>query len=222
MGRRKGRKKDLLVLFVLALTAVFLLAFMEKRFYLNCDISFSPDMEVSDNPLMGYAPYAENEEKCENSSLVFIKLKWSDWEPEKGYYDRDFLESRYHLSRWKEAGKRGVLRFSCDEPGTAGHGDIPQWLLAETGDGVYYTVDSGSGYCPNYENPYFIDRHQKAVAALAAFFNEYDFLSYVELGSLGYWGEWHCRDENGNSQMPSPETCWDYAVSYTHLRAHET
>lgn len=217
MDKKRSYRADYILLCVLIVTIAVLLAYMLERYHLNDELEFEPNRDIVANPMMGYAPYAQELDKCAEAELVFIKLKWSDWEPEMGRYDTGFLERTYHISRWKAEGKHGVLRFICDEPGQEGHADIPQWLLEETGDGTHYSGSYGSGYSPNYENAYFIDRHTKAVTALANYFNQDDFLAYVELGSLGFWGEWHARDEMGNSLMPSAQTCWDYVLPYTDM-----
>lgn len=215
MAKKRRYTADYILLIVLVAVVAVLLVYMLKRYHLNDEVVYEPNLDVVANPMMGYAPYAENLDACDQANLVFIKLKWSDWEPEMGYYDTGYLESQFHLARWKAAGKHGVLRFICDEPGQEGHADIPAWLLDATGDGTYYTSDSGCGYSPEYGNPYFISRHAMAVAALADYFNQDDFLAYVELGSLGFWGEWHARDIDGYSLMPSAEVCWDYTLHYS-------
>lgn len=215
MVKKRRYTADYILLAVLTVIVAVLLFYLLQHYHLNDEVAFDPNLDVVTNPMMGYAPYATDLDACEQTSLVFIKLKWSDWEPEMGRYDTGFLESKYHLSRWKAEGKHGVLRFICDEPGQEGHADIPKWLLEATGDGTYYTASSGAGYCPDYENPYFIARHTMALAALADYFNQDDFLAYVELGSLGFWGEWHCRDSSGYSLMPSAQTCWDYVLAYS-------
>ena len=215
MAEKKSRTADYIILFLLAAAIVGILVYMLGRYHLNEEVGFEPDKGIVENPLIGYAPYAENMDKCGDTNLVFIKLKWSDWEPEMGQYDTAFLESNFHIPLWKSQGKHAVIRFVCDDPDKDGTADIPGWLLDATGDGTYYSGDIGAGYSPNYENEYFISRHTMAVTALADYFNQDDFVAYVELGSLGHWGEWHARDNDGNSLMPSSETCWDYILAYT-------
>lgn len=219
MAERKKHTADYILLLLLAAAIVGILFYMLKRYHVNDEVSFEPDKGIVANPLMGYAPYAENLAKCADTDLVFIKLKWADWEPEPGRYDTAFLESNFHIPQWKAQGKHAVLRFVCDDPDKNGSVDIPGWLLEATGDGAYYSRSNGSGYSPNYENEYFRTRHTMAVTALANYFNQNDFAAYVELGSLGHWGEWHAQDNSGHSLMPSSETCWDYILAYTdHFR----
>lgn len=215
MAEKKRYTADYVVLLLLAIAIGVLLFYMLRRYHLNDEVGFEASRDYVANPMMGYAPYAEDTEKCEDAQLVFVKLRWSDWEPEPGRYNTGLLNSRYHLAQWNVQGKHGVLRFVCDDPDEAGTVDIPDWLLEATGDGTYYTGENGSGYSPNYENEYFIARHRAAVEALADYFNQDSFLAYVELGSLGHWGEWHASDSGGASLMPSAETCWDYVLAYT-------
>lgn len=167
------------------------------------------------NPLMGYAPLANNSTAAEDASLVFVLLTWRDWEPEKGQFDVAELEEHFNLARWRESGKRVVLRFVCDVPGSASHVDIPDWLLEETGeDGVHYDISYGRGYSPDYDNDYFIERHEKAIEALGRYFEQDSFVAYVEVGSLGHWGEWHVDYSQGLSRIPDEETCRSYVESY--------
>lgn len=113
MAKKRRYTADYILLIVLVAVVAVLLVYMLKRYHLNDEVVYEPNLDVVANPMMGYAPYAENLDACDQANLVFIKLKWSDWEPEMGYYDTGYLESQFHLARWKAAGKHGVLRFIC-------------------------------------------------------------------------------------------------------------
>jgi hypothetical protein len=94
--------------------------------------------------------------------------------------------------------------------------DIPDWLYNDTGDGEFYNTDIGKGYCPNYNNETFISAHTDAVKALAEFFeSEYgsDFVCYVQLGSLGHWGEWHINTSL-KTKMPLEEVRLKYVLPW--------
>ena len=54
-----------------------------------------------------------------------------------------------------------------------------------------------------------------AMEALAEYCNKDDFVAYVELGSLGHWGEWHTNTEEGVPPLPDAEICWDYVLDYS-------
>lgn len=167
------------------------------------------------NPLMGYAPPADNMEAVGDNTLVYVEITWKDWEPEKNQYDIEKLEKQFNLNTWKNSGKRVVLRFVCDIPGKDTHKDIPDWLYEKTdGDGMWYDNSYGKGYAPNYADTYFIERHKMAIEALGNYYGQDSFIAYVELGSLGHWGEWHVAYSEGLPRIPDEQTCTAYIQPY--------
>lgn len=215
MGKRRSRIPYIMLIVLLLGCAGLLLYIVPYRYQLNHTVTFNESKEPLDNPLTGYAPPAESVEECKDSRLVYIGLTWSMWEPRQGEYDTEALEEAFNIERWKSEGKHAVLRFICDIPQDERHMDIPEWLYERTRDGEYYDNGYGAGYSPDYENEYFRERHSLAVKALAEYCNQDDFVSYVELGSLGHWGEWHTNTEEGVSPMPDAQLCWDYVLDYS-------
>ena len=72
----------------------------------------------------------------------------------------------------------------------------------------------GKGYSPNYANVVFRAAHHRVLYALAEFLGTDGFVSYVELGSLGHWGEWHIKSEDGLVPMPDETIRDEYAADY--------
>ncbi len=179
-------------------------------------ITYSYDENAYDGPFMGYAPDSGNEKLCELSRLVYANVTWAEIEPQEGVYDWDVLLVNKKLQRWKDEGKNLVLRFVCDYPGQSEHMDIPKWLYELTGDGRCYNFEYGIGYCPDYNNGIFIEKHRRVLKALGDFFEEKmsGFLSYVELGSLGHWGEWHTYYPAGVPRMPKTVVRKRYVDAY--------
>lgn len=169
------------------------------------------------NPLIGYMQNAEESEPYTETSLVYIDLTWRELEPERGQFDWDTIAETNHLARWRAEGKHAVLRFVCDLPGAEAHRDIPDWLYAATGDGMDYDIDYGCGYCPNYANAVFREEHHRALREIGRYFSENwgAFVSYVELGSLGHWGEWHVKYSDGLPYLPKTEIRKEYVDAYT-------
>lgn len=203
----------LLVLTILAgvLVGAFYMFFSfrkEKVFYYKADDGVYP------NPYVGFAPDCDSVELCQNSTLVYMNLKWSDLEPEEGVFAWDEIEADNHLDEWKKEGKHLVLRFVCDYPGSEEHMDIPDWLYEKTKDGEFYDIEYGRGYCPDYNNQIFISEHEKVINEIGRHFSEDGFLAYVELGSLGHWGEWHTYYPAGIPKMPLTETRSIYVQHY--------
>ena len=177
--------------------------------------TYEASEEAFYNPLIGFAPEADYEEAVGEHTLVYVGVLWKDIEPEEGVYDFSQIEEVNHLEQWREEGKHVVLRFICDKPSEEEHMDIPQWLYEKTGDGTFYAYDSThKGYSPDYSNEVLIEAHARAIEALGEYFGQDTFVSYVELGSLGHWGEWHVNYEEGIVRLPKEEVREEYVTPY--------
>jgi len=179
-------------------------------------LKFDESFDNLHNPLIGFAPYASGFSYEDTSTLVYFEITWSEVEETKDVYNFESIEEDFKLSKWRDAGKKAVLRFICDNPSGQSHMDIPNWLYEETGDGTFYANSYGYGYCPDYSNEIFIDRHAKVIQAIGDYFADDNFVKYVELGSLGHWGEWHINSETeGMPSMPSSDIREKYVEAYT-------
>lgn len=177
--------------------------------------------EVLLSPWMGYAPWANSDEgEATASSLVYVELRWADWEPQEGVYDIDFVEQAFRLETYREQGRKVVFRFICDEPTQEEHIDIPEWLFAQTGDGDWYQNEYGTGYSPNYGNETLIAAHDRAIRALGDAYGEDHFFAFVEIGSIGHWGEYHVNYEVGIRRLPVYDTRIRYIRPYLSAFPH--
>ncbi len=206
------------VVILLFIVAAFIL--IPRIYHLSAKADYTFEDVSYKNPLQGFAYPAEDTENGQEGQLVYIGLTWAQWEPHPGVFDVEGLEEKFHIEQWKKEGKHAVLRFICDIPGSEPHMDIPQWLYERTGDGVFYDMDYGKGYAPVYENTDFVEAHKKALEALGEYCSKDTFVSYVELGSLGHWGEWHTKYSAGVPAMPDEDVCWEYANQYADNFVH--
>jgi hypothetical protein len=85
------------------------------------------------------------------------------------------------------------------------------------GDGDFYNTEYGKGFSPNYSNPLLIKYHHLVIKALGDRYGKDGFFAFVELGSLGHWGEWHESPEL--RQLPSENIrdlyVYDYVNAFT-------
>ncbi len=115
MDKRKGTWIPYVLILILGLAiAVILFYMIPTRYRMNTTLVFSADLTQIDNPLMGFAPPAEDSEQAAASELVYIRLSQEEWEPRNGFYDIEGIEQHYHIQRWKNEGKHAVLRFTGD------------------------------------------------------------------------------------------------------------
>ena len=168
------------------------------------------------NPLMGYAPSAWYNEVSEDISLLYMDITWAELEPEEGVYNWASIDEENQISRWRKEGKHLVLRFVCDIPSDEEHMDIPEWLYEKSGKaGKWYDGEYGKGFAPDYNSPTIISCHEQAVKALGEHFGQDGLISYVELGSLGHWGEWHVNYSEGIQRIPREAVRDKYILPWT-------
>ena len=114
--------------------------------------------------------------------------------------------------------------------------DMPEWLIAELCNdvlagtidnaGTFYNWPSvdvlgGAGFSPNYEADKLIEHHDKCIKAIADKFD--GSAAYIEMGSLGHWGEMHTWPEAGSfeeydfgsGEYPGKDAEARYGESYT-------
>jgi hypothetical protein len=164
---------------------------------------------------MGWAPWSTIRESHQPHTLVYADLTWREFEPQEGYYDFDGFELSRQLDRWRTEGKRVVFRFVVDKPGKEAHLDIPDWLYKKiNGEGDHYNNGYGQGFSPDYTHPEFIQSHKKAIEALGKRYGRDDFIAYIEIGSLGHWGEWHVDTQAGIQPLPIREIRDTYVNHY--------
>lgn len=211
-ARRKGMAVAGWILVVLILGGLaFWGVYAEKKAVFTPEVRNGP----LGNPMSGFAPCADYHEIVGEHQLVYVDVTWRELEPQQGRFDFASIEEENHLNEWRVKGKQVVFRFLCDVPGSEKHMDIPDWLYeATSGDGDWYNTDYGQGYSPNYNNPIMIGQHKEAIEALGNRFGRDDFFCYIELGSLGHWGEWHTKFGSGIDPLPLEDVRDQYIQPY--------
>ena len=203
----------------LLISCILILIFLLKpqHFLFTYPLTTEPIL----NPLMGWAPWATIKKSQQPHSLVYADLTWREFEPTEGHFDFETFETKNQLTRWQEEGKRIVFRFVLDVPRSERHMDIPDWLFEKiNGDGTFYQSEYGQGFSPNYENPIIIEYHKKAIHALGDAYGSTDFFAYIELGSLGHWGEWHIDDNANIPPLPDENIRNHYVLHYLRAFPH--
>lgn len=167
------------------------------------------------NPMMGWAPWASTSQIKQPHTLVYADLTWREFEPQPGVYDFATFENENQFKRWRAENKRLIFRFVLDKPGDVAHKDIPDWLYTATGgDGDIYNNSYGMGFSPNYANAQLIQYHKNVIKALASRYAKDDFIAFIELGSLGHWGEWHVNYKSGIRRLPLANIRDQYIAHY--------
>lgn len=189
-------------------------ALMRLRIPLAAETIPASDKPVT-NPMKGLAAWGENYRKDPYVAFAYVPVYWNELEPRQGEYDFSALEERCHFAQWRADGVRLILRLVPDTPTGQQHMDIPQWLYdAMDGAGTWYDGDYGQGFSPDYENAVFRQAHRALIAALGQRYADDPQVAFIELGSLGHWGEWHVDTDAGIAPFPTQEITDSYVQDY--------
>lgn len=140
-----------------------------------------------DSPLKGWCVYTDAGTIHQRYSMVFRSISWRELEPREGEYR--FAE--WERKSWEEPAARGkhiVLRVWADYPGRAP--GVPDWLR-EKGVRLTPYSDYGGGLAPDYNHPATIAGLQRLIAAMGRRYDGHARVAFLQMGFLGFWGEWH-------------------------------
>ena len=92
-----------------------------------------------------------------------------------------------YLDESSGRGNHMIIRFYLDYPGRAP--GLPAWLAQEVGCSEY--TEWGGGCSPDYNHPLLQSTLLDFIAALGARYDGDNRIGFVQMGLLGFWGEWH-------------------------------
>lgn len=142
-----------------------------------------------DNPLKGWCAYSDpGFVHSLPVSMAYFYASWRALEPEPGRYDWEAFEKKWDAPLAQ--GKHVILRLFLEYPNEPT--GLPQWVIAS---GVkrtpYDTKEVGKGRCPDWDDPKLLEPLLRFIAAFGKRYNNHPRVAFVQLGTLGFWGEWH-------------------------------
>lgn len=159
----------------------------------------APNAGPDINPLKGWNSGWWRDEDF--ASVGFQYLKWGDFEPTDDEFDWGYVEDV--IARPGSIDRHLVLRLYVDwawnQPVEDNyHG--PGWLLDQVGEHVGHANpdDPGSPLlrATRYDELVFIAEAQEAIEALIDYFEDDPRIFVLQVGVVGFWGEWHTHPRN--------------------------
>jgi hypothetical protein len=128
------------------------------------------------------------------ASVVYLRLAWSFIEPEEGKFNWSIVDTP--AQRWIRKGKQVAFRFSCSESGKDQPFATPEWVKNAGAKGYYFqpgkgTVEGGPNWEPDFDDPVFLEKLDKFLAAAGARYDGKPEVAFIDIGSIGVWGEGH-------------------------------
>lgn len=132
-------------------------------------------------------------------NVLFVNVMWKEWETEPGKFDTRDLDEKLTRARGLDGKRKLALRFQVMAKGCVD--EAPPWLDSSWKNEA--TMDKktcprkegcpGSAYWSiKWELEAVRSRHADALMALGRWVEQHhESIAWVELGSYGFWGEWH-------------------------------
>ncbi|WP_049560910.1 DUF4832 domain-containing protein [Nonomuraea sp. SBT364] len=147
------------------------------------------------NPLAGFIPYAGAYTTFPHSmEWFYLPLNAVMTGPHR--FDWRALEEQ--LNAIAARGHQAAFRFYLDYPGKPS--GVPQFLLDQGLLTRPYDDfgNDGRSVSPDYDDPHLAAALDRFIAALGHRYDGDPRVGFVQLGLLGFWGEWHTWPHNGD------------------------
>jgi hypothetical protein len=144
--------------------------------------------DILPNPFKGFAPWVGSENSTYPTTLQCATYAWADIEPVKGNYNWAFLEKDW--GNVTQTHRRVGFRIAAEIPGEDRSG-TPQWLIDQGIKMRPYNIEGQTGLLPDYDDPKFLAAHHDFIMALGARYDQDARIAWIDIGSYGFWGEWH-------------------------------
>lgn len=158
----------------------------------------APTDEVLFNPGMGlYLQYPPLDAKPDEwfmslCDIAYYRLDWSEVNPEPDVYRFDeYFGPRFDT--WvRTHGKRVAFRVMCQNMHSASDYVTPKWVFDRGVPGVPHRALRGQMQTdPAFWDERYLAQHLPFIKALGQYLDGRDGLEFVDIGSIGEWGEMH-------------------------------
>ena len=158
------------------------------------------------NPGMGWETFGRTADKDKNlpdwivSTIHYDRWGWGVLEPEPGKIDYAFMDKV--LAETRASGQRLAFRVMCcsSSPRRPYH---PAWLAGVGGRILTCDYSETEGLLvPDLDDPVVLERHLDFIKRLGARYDGHPDIDHVDLGTVGWWGEWHMSSSKAG-KMPT-------------------
>jgi hypothetical protein len=127
---------------------------------------------------------------------LYLRLSWAYLEPREGQFNWQIIDKV--IDKWTAKGLKISFRISCRETGTdriEQQYATPKWVIEAGAKGGYWRKGEKMGpegpWEPVYDDPVYLEKLEDFLRAFAARYDGKPWLRYVDIGSIGDWGEGH-------------------------------
>jgi len=116
---------------------------------------------------------------------IYIRIAWCHLEPEEGKFNWELIDNI--IDPWTKAGVDVAFRITCKETDTSQYYATPEWVKDAGAAGK----ELSNAWEPVWNDPVFLEKLRNFHMAFAERYDSNPNVIYVDIGSLGDWGEGH-------------------------------
>jgi hypothetical protein len=122
---------------------------------------------------------------------LYVRLSWRHFEPEEGKFDWSRIDDL--ATKWTAKGLRIAVRVTSKEPSqiVTDTYATPEWVAKAGARGTMHRIWERDVWVPDYGDPVFLEKLAAFHRAFAKRYANQPWLAYVDVGSIGTWGEGH-------------------------------
>lgn len=130
---------------------------------------------------------------------LYLRLAWAFLEPEEGKFDWSYIDNV--IDKYVPLGYKISFRISCKETGKVGEAvpveidsiryATPYWVVKAGAKGIERPQYGSPSWTPDWDDPIFLQKLDNFHKVFAARYDGKPWLRYVDVGSIGDWGEGH-------------------------------
>ncbi len=165
--------------------------------------------EILANPGMGWETYQKSSKQDESlpawipSTVRYVRWGWGKLEPQPGKIDYALFDQL--LNETRDSGQKLAFRVWCCSS-RAGIPYHPAWIKQVGGRELLIDHEGSDGLVPvpDMDDPVVLNRHLDFIKRLGQRYDGHPAIDHLDLGSVGWWGEWHFSDTR-KGRMPALE-----------------
>lgn len=130
---------------------------------------------------------------------LYIRLAWAFLEPEEGKFNWSYIDDI--VEKYVPMGYKISFRITCKETGEAPKAvpvevngiryATPYWVVQAGAKGIEHPEYGSASWTPDWDDPVFLEKLNNFHKAFAEKYDGKPWVRYVDVGSIGEWGEGH-------------------------------
>ncbi|MBN1480329.1 DUF4832 domain-containing protein [candidate division KSB1 bacterium] len=127
---------------------------------------------------------------------LYMRLSWAYLEPVEGQFNWHIIDQ--HIEKWTANGLGIAFRLSCRETSSdriEQQFATPRWVIEAGAKGDFWLrgekVGADGPWEPIFDDPIYLEKLENFIRAFAQRYDGTSWLRYVDIGSIGDWGEGH-------------------------------